>query len=447
MKPLYPEEFDVLPIHLQMRDAYPEMLLARRLGAVDAYAYGVVEMFFDTTSLSDGHLAFTSLQAIMPSKLPVLHVEPRRDVLKSWPKGATSLDLFLAVRPVTLRGPNVRTLDGHVCAARYEEIATEEGSYLRPIAELLFEHEPLLEQMESILLGRIRREGTALVVDPDVLPTLAGFHAAEAWRPRLGRFLGFLEQRERELLADREDHPLQLESVTWEQLPPLRLLVALRGYLSTLTDFYLHASARPRELHRELHRFYAELRSFGATETIPPYSHERPTDALSALFEHIRTTVDKAARDTAIRIPFTAENVANVGRVYRATFSSADVHGKRPYLVAECSVEELLQNDVPLELRIGSPSKMRDMQIARDRGVGRAIVFSVPPEIPNRTGVVAYSFDEGSSYWSDILNEQEILMEWAPQTTRYWQRVARHHPPDASPPDVSFVLYWVDSAR
>jgi type VI secretion system protein ImpJ len=421
MKPFWPRTRQLLPVHLQARDAYVEELLGLRIERVAPSAFGVIDMKTDDAAWQRGVMAFKSLSVLFPSGLLFKTREPIARDGTTLPRGASSM--FLAVPKIALRAPNVGLPGGAVESARFEIHGTPEQPWLLPHVRLLSKSEQT-EGMEVVRLGRVERSGTRLQWQAGSIPTVLRIRASATLQTGLDRLVAGLTQRKSELLRFRTDHPFRLTDAQRGELPGLQLLVLIQRYLPVLRDHLARPNVAPRDLYATLVELHGALSAFAPAEQLaPPYVHESLTDSIPWLFKAIGTLLDEAARDRTTVLPFARGDAST----FRLTFEREALIGKRPFLVANGAEEAFLRDRVPSLLKMASPSAMPSLIHSALRGVAIAVEFEPAPSIPRRPDVVTYRIDLRDPLWLDIEDRCSILL----------------HVPNG-PPSLNFVLYGVE---
>jgi type VI secretion system ImpJ/VasE family protein len=404
MKPFWPPTLQLLPVHLQARDAYIEGLLGLRMDRVASQAYGVVDMKPDDAAWQRGVLTFQSISVVFPSGLFFKSKDPVSRDGATLPRGASSV--FLGVPKTVLRGPNVGYPGGVVESARFEIQGTPEQPWLLPHARLLSKTE-LTEDFEVVRLGRIERSGTRLQWQAGSIPTVARVRTSATLQLGLDRLVAAMTQRKSELLRFRTDHPFRMTDAQRAELPGLQLLVLIQRYLPTLRDLAASSSVPPRDLYAALVELHAALGAFAAEERLaPPYVHESLADSIPWLFKEIGTLLDEAARDRTTVLPF----VRGDASTFRLTFQREALVGKRPFLVASGAEEIFLRDRVPSLLKMASPTAMPSLIHSALRGVAIAVEFEPAPSIPRRPDIVTYRIDVRDPLWLDIEDRRSIVL-------------------------------------
>jgi type VI secretion system protein ImpJ len=410
MKPYWPRTLHLLPAHLQARDAYGEDLLALRgqLGVPDAH--GVLRLAVDEVAGARAEIVIQRLRAIMPSGLLVQcdPGAPLRRAVAIDPGGArTSRDFYVAVPRPVLRGPNVTFAGGPARSTRY--VTTKELSSgwagMAAQVEILLEDE-LHDGVETLRVGRVDCLGQSLRFDRDAIPTVLRVGAAGALERGVTKLVAAIENRCRELVRHRADHPLNLLAVDAEELPALQLSVALQRYLPLLSDIAAR-NAHPHALYEMLVAFHGALVTLGpGLEVAPPYDHERPEAVFPWLFERITRLVEQAARSHTVILPFKRQNA----NVFKLTFEPKDLAGKRLLLVLQGPDEGFLRDRVPSLIKMASPTALDPLRDSAVRGVAVAVEFEPPSSVPRKQGVVAYRIDVRDPLWLDVEDRGQVQL-------------------------------------
>jgi type VI secretion system protein ImpJ len=409
MKPYWPRTLQLLPAHLQARDAYVEDRLALRTGHCVADAYGILAVTLDEAAGARGELVVQRLEAIVPSGL-VVRVDPQAPLRRSLPDVAAGAsvvrDVFVAVPRPVLRGPNVTLEGGPARSTRYlataPRAATElAGLHAKP--EILFQEE-LHEGVEALRLGRVQSFGKSLRFVRDGLPTVLRVRASVALAEDLRRLGRAFEARRQELVRYRASHPLNLSSIIAADLPGLQLSVVLQRYLPVLADLEARRSTHPHELYEVLVAVHGALSAFGTPEIPPAYDHDEPGGVFPWLFERIERLVAEAARDTTTILPFRRIDQAT----FRLSFERGHLAGKNLLLVLGGADEAFLRERVPSLLKMASPTAITPLLDSAVGGVAVAVEFEPPPVVPRTRGTVAYRIDVRDRLWLDIEDRMQI---------------------------------------
>ncbi len=425
MKPYWPRTLQLFPDHLHAQDAYAEHLLDVRAFGECAHPYGILELEVDEAALATGDVSVRKLEAICPSGLMVSTEETgplRRAASTILAATATAATVFVAVPRLSQRGTNVSPDDGVARSARYKAAKKRPaGPWIHPQPEIVFGREPT-DRFELLSIGRVQRVGSGLRFDRADLPTLLRIGAAPTLKRDLSKLIATLTKRRDELVAHRADHPIALDSVDAAELPTLQLHSIVLRYLPLLTELSVRRSAHPHELYEVLAAMNGALEVFGAQSLSAPYKHDEIAPVFRALLESIETAVERAARETAIVLPF-----AKAGDgTYRLTFKREQLLGKRPFLVASGADESFLREHVPGLLKMASPEGIAPLMSSALRGVAVAVDFEPPAVVPRRTDVVAYRINVRDPLWVDIEDRMQV-------------QLYLHH----APPSLQFALYGV----
>jgi type VI secretion system protein ImpJ len=421
MKPFWPRTLQLMPVHLQARDAYVEDLLQLRTERAAPSRYGVVSFKTDDAAWQRGVLAFKALSVLFPSGLLVTIREPLVRDASTLSRGAVSV--FAALPKVVLRGPNVVAAGAPAGAVRFATHGRPEQPSLSAQMRILFKEERT-EDMEIVRLGRVERNGSRLQWQSGSVPTVLRVRGSPLLQTGLERLVAAMEQRKGELLQLRADHPFRFSEAPPAELPALHLLALIQRYLPLLREQAARPSVPPRELYALLVALHGSLAAAAADERLPPpYEHERLAESLPRLFREIQTFIDESARDRTTALPF--ERVD--GSTFRLTFDRAALVGKRPFLVATGAEEAFLRDRIPSLLKMASPSAMPSLLQSALRGVSIAVEFEPAYSIPRRADLVTYRLDVRDPLWLDIEDRGTVLL-YVPQAA----------------PTLSFVLYGIE---
>ncbi|MCL2724723.1 MAG: type VI secretion system baseplate subunit TssK [Polyangiaceae bacterium] len=420
MKPYWPRTLLLQPVHLQARDTYIEDMLTRRLETLMPHDYGVIATEIDDKALEEGQLIVRALEAILPSGLGI-EVSPEaplvRDISTALGTTTPSIDVFVGVPKLVLRGLNVSPDDGMARSVRYTAKSDGDMPWLLPKVALLLASE-VSDPWECLRIGRLERTGGPLRMERSFSRTPLRVQAADGLQAGIKQLLNAVEERRSELVTARKDFPLNFMSASLEHLPHVQLLVALHRFFPLLKELSVRRTAHPYELYEVLATLYGTLRVFDSNAEEPPaYAHETPGTVFPWLFEHLVTLVREAARDDTTMLPF--EKVDEVS--FRLTFPRTFLVGKRPYLVASGADEAYLCGKLPGLLKMASPTVLPQFVNTATQGVAVAVEFEPPAVLPRRNNQAAYRINVRDPLWLDIEDRLQVALriEGAPSTLRF----------------------------
>ena len=409
-KPVWPPSLKLMPQHLEARDEYLEALVAHRLGAIAGFDHGLTSLQLDDAALADGQLTVSNLGAVFEDG-ELAHCEGPLTCSLAEALGeiGATADVFVLWANRSIDGPSVVDDVAETTARwRRAESTTANGEVASLEPYLRLAVGPVPRAHESVLLGRFERGGNGVRFVDAVVPPLLSIHAFPPLRFRLSNTIGLVEGRIAELVAARASIPLEPTRFTPPQAPPLHLLATLQRFLPRLKDMHSRRTAHPRELHQVLAELVGGLSVVSETrpEVVPAYDHAAPGPSLNELFERLGELLARTARDSVLSFPFKRLD----DTTYRATLRPEAFVGRRPFLVASGADEQTLRDRVPSLVKIASGAALNQLLQSSVRGVGIAVEFDPPPELPTRRAFVCYRLDVRDRYWADIRERLDMVI-------------------------------------
>ena len=423
-KVVWSEGMLLTPQHFQQWDRHIEGLIAERFGTHEPYAWGVTELDIDHDGLANGRLTLLKCSVVLPDGL-VIEVPDRdpapqtRVFTELFPPSRDTLDVYLGI-------PVERT-DGMTC-----QLGKESGS--RP-ARFVAEHIDVLDTTtgdnpREVLVTRknlrlfFSGEETSDIVAIKVaelvrLPTGAVgltetyippalWISASPYLMRLLRGLVELLMAKRAMFSDAQRGFMELIGA---DLGKFALVSAVSTHLPVLQHLNRCEHAHPESLYLALARLAGQLLMLippSESPDLPAYEHEDLTATFEGLDKRIRSIIEGATPTRYVTIPLdsSGDNMW-VGRVPESRlFASSQF-----FVMASGDLpEDQVRNLVPHQVKIGSPSKLKEIVAAAMPGVKLYHTPRPPASLPMKIGTQYFRLDDRGVFWEDIKKSQVVAL-------------------------------------
>ena len=172
-------------------------------------------------------------------------------------------------------------------------------------------------------------------------------------------------------------HLAELNGLHPEEL--FRLLIQIAGELATFTS----ASQRPGQM--------------------PTYRHDDLKSCYESLMSMLREALSMVLEQTAIPIPLKERRF---GMHTGAVADTSLLDSAKFVLAVSASIPTAeLQTRFPSQVKIGSPSTIRDLVNSALPGITFAPLGAAPRQIPFHAGHTYFELDRSSSHWSAVKGE------------------------------------------
>jgi type VI secretion system protein ImpJ len=336
-----------------------------------------------------------------------------------FPASADHVDVFLAVPVEQTDGVNcLLDGDGGSRAARYSSGYIERkdmttGSSPREILvarknlRILFSGEPTTDMVVLKIGELLRTQAGAIALKETYIPPCLWISAS----PYLLRLLrGLIELLTAQVASYGNAQRGILEAIGMD-IGKYHLIAALMANLPVLQHMSLVEKIHPELLYLTLARFIGALSMLaGPLESIESISYRH--DDLTATFEEmdrrIRAIVERfqPTHYLTIALEASGDNVW-VGRVPESRlFASSQF-----FLVATGDLsEDQIRQQVPQFIRIGSPTKLKEIVAAAMPGVRLYHTPRPPATLPVRVGQQYFRLDDRGVFWEEIKKTQIIAL-------------------------------------
>jgi len=412
------------PQLFQQWDQYYECHLNERLRALLVFGYGVLRVDFDHDGLPNGRVTLLGFHGILPDglvvKIPEDDTAPQTRLIGDlFPASVDHLDIFLSVPVEQTEGVNC-VLDGDSGsrAARYtsayiERKDTTTGGNPREVLvakknlRIVFSGEPTTDMVVLKIGELIRTQAGVIALKETYVPPCVWISAS----PYLLRLLrGLIELFTAQIGSYGNAQRGILEAIGMD-VGKYHLIASLVASLPALQHVSLTEKVHPEHLYLILARLVGALTMLaGPMETIevPPYRHDNLSVTFEELDHRIRAIVDRFQPTHYLTIPLEASGdniwVARVPEI--RLFASSQF-----FLVAAGDLsEDQIRQQVPQFIRIGSPTKLKEIVAAAMPGVRLYHTPRPPATLPVRVGQQYFRLDDRGVFWEEIKKSQIVAL-------------------------------------
>jgi type VI secretion system protein ImpJ len=423
-KVVWSEGMLLTPQLFQQWDQYSERHLNERLRALVPFGYGALSLDFDHDGLSNGRVTLLGFHGILPDgvivKIPDDDMAPQTRIIGDlFHASMDHLAVFLAL-PVEQAEGITCSLDGESGsrAARYSSAYIERkdsttGGNPREVLvakknlRILFSGEATTDMVVLKIGELVKTQAGAIALKETYIPPCLWISAS----PYLMRLLrGLIELLIAQIGSYGNAQRGILEAIGMD-LGKFYLLSALISNLPAMQHVSLVEQVHPEYLYLTLARLAGALAMLaGPLETLelPPYRHDKLADTFEELDRTIRSVVERfqPTHYLTIALEASGDNVW-VGRVPESRlFASSQF-----FLVASGDLsEDQSRQQVPQFIRIGSPTKLKEIVAAAMPGVRLYHTPRPPATLPVRVGQQYFRLDDRGVFWEEIKKSQIIAL-------------------------------------
>ncbi|MDH4079510.1 MAG: type VI secretion system baseplate subunit TssK [Nitrospira sp.] len=412
------------PQHFQQWDRHTEGLITDRFRIHDPFAWGVTSLDIDHDGLANGRLTLLKCCVVLPDGL-VIEI-PDEDGAPStrvftelFQPAMESLSVFLGI-PVE-RSDSMACQLGKESGSRLprflaehiEVIDTTTGDNPREVLvakknlRIFFSGEETADTA-AIKIGEVVRlpSGTVGLRETYIPPCV--WVSASPYLLRLLRGLIELLVAKRATFSDAQRGVLELIGT---DLGKFTLVTAVSTHLPVLQHLSQIERVHPETLYTALVRLAGHLQILlppGESPDLPAYQHENLGRTFDALDKRIRSIVEGVTPTRYISIPLesSGDNVW-VGRVPESRlFASAQFFVMASGDMSEDQVRHL----VPNQVRVGSPSKLKEIVAAAMPGVKLFHTPRPPIALPMKNGTQYFRMDDRGVFWEEIKKSQVVAL-------------------------------------
>ena len=423
-KVVWSEGMLLTPQHFQQWDRHLEGLISARFRIHDPLAWGITGLDINHDGLANGRFTLLQCTVVMPDGL-VIDI-PDED---GAPQTRVFTELFDSNREslgVYLRLPVDRS-DGMTCqlgkesgarpprflAEHIEAVDTTTGDNPREVlvakknVRIFFSGEETADTVSIKIAELVRMPTGAVGLKETYIPPCL-WMSASTYLLRLLRGLIELLVAKRATFSDAQRGVMELIGA---DLGKFALIAAVSTHLPVLQHLSQIEQVHPESLYSALVRLAGQLLMLAPpseSPDLPSYQHENLSATFEALDKRIRSIIEGVTPTRYVTIPLdsTGDNVW-VGRVPESRlFASAQF-----FVMASGDLpEDQVRNLVPHQVKIGSPSKLKEIVAAAMPGVKLYHTPRPPASLPMKIGTQYFRLDDRGVFWEEIKKSQVVAL-------------------------------------
>ena len=423
-KVVWSEGMLLTPQHFQQWDRHLEGLISARFRIHDPLAWGITGLDINHDGLANGRFTLLQCTVVMPDGL-VIDI-PDED-------GAPQTRVFTELFHPTMEslgvylGLPVDRSDGMTCqlgkesgarpprflAEHIEAVDTTTGDNPREVLvakknlRIFFSGEETADTVSIKIAELVRMPTGAVGLKETYIPPCL-WMSASIYLLRLLRGLIELLVAKRATFSDAQRGVMELIGA---DLGKFALVAAVSTHLPVLQHLSQIEQVHPESLYSALVRLAGQLLMLAPpseSPDLPSYQHENLSATFEALDKRIRSIIEGVTPTRYVTIPLdsTGDNVW-VGRVPESRlFASAQF-----FVMASGDLpEDQVRNLVPHQVKIGSPSKLKEIVAAAMPGVKLYHTPRPPASLPMKIGTQYFRLDDRGVFWEEIKKSQVVAL-------------------------------------
>jgi type VI secretion system protein ImpJ len=412
------------PQHFQQQERFLETFVEGRAAAFRGPSWGFVELEIERDLLAIGKLGLRRARGIFPDGTPFSM--PDNDPLPP------PLEIGIQMRDqvihlaLAVRGsaPMLDEEDGGGVVARYRSRDYEARDAVSSSGEpadlqvaalnvrLVPDADPAADFARIPLAHVVEcREDGQVLLDDGFIPTVLTCAVAARLRTFLAELQGLLRQRG-DALAERA---LATGRGGAAEIADFLMLQAINRYEPVIIHLAAKADCHPDELYRLGLEMAGELSTLASAARRPPplpaYRHNGLRLTFEPLIRVLRSLLSVVLERNAIPIELEPKKFG----ISLATVSDRTLFDNAVFVLAaraDLPVEDLRAR-FPLQLKVGSADRIRDLVNLQLPGVGVQAMAVAPRQIPYHAGFVYFELDRTGDLWKALKSSGVIALHQA----------------------------------
>lgn len=418
----------ISPHHFQQWDNYHEDLLSFRMGWLEPYVWGILDVQVNREAIANGLFQLVSCSAVMPDGLvlniPQTDLAPDPRPVKDLDSSAEKVAVYLAVPVKRFGGANFQT-NGRSesglmlrylqdSASMPDETTGEndvEIAFARSNLKLVFGNEPR-SGYSSIKIADMQRTATGQwALAEDYIPPALDIRASPWLTRMLQTIVEMLVTKSSTLAEQRRQRATSLADFTTAEVAQFWLLHTVNSVIPVLAHLFKTRPVHPERLYTDLARLAGALMTFSGNrhpKDIVTYEHSDLYFTFSRLMADIRDLLETVIPTRCVPIPLEiVRESLYAGRVQddrllrEATFFLG-VRAQTP--------EGRLIERVPTVVKIASRDVIDAVVGSALPGVVLTHASPPPAPIPSRLGYHYFGLDSVGPFWDGIRGSKTVAV-------------------------------------
>lgn len=414
------------PQHLQQHDRYLDFQLRERVRLLSRHGWGVRSLQIDDHLLSQGVLALTQCEGLLPDGTLFRCASGQRDrLLLEIPPGRQHMLVYLAL-PITLAGtdetdPN----DSGDAMIRWKGLDTDvQDSNLgsskrvpikvaRPDFRLLLEDE-VTADYSRIAIARIKEShGSGQIeLDEHFIPPCLDLSVSTRLSFFLGETISLLSHRAQAIASRLGGHGGHRGS---SELADFLLLQLVNRYSAQLKHLKQVNPVHPEELFQLLGALQAEMATFTRDGKMPeadiPYDHNNLGAGFTKMMGEVRQSLSLVFEQTAIPLPL---QLRRFGVRVAPIQNRALLEQAQFFLAVKADWgKEAVKNRMPTVIKAGGVEQLRELVNLQLPGIELLPLPVAPRQIPINAGYTYFQLEKTPEHWAQLKSSGGIAFHFS----------------------------------
>ncbi len=413
-KVIWSEGMFIRPQHFQQQVRYIENFVEGRCSAFGAYGWGLSALKIDQKLLTLGKFSITEMRGIFPDGTP-FNI-PEDDCFPApldVPDDVRNAVVYLAlpfkrqgVLDADVAGTHVGLVRNEVSESNIlDTTLTDNGAADIQMGQLKLSYLLTGEVMNdhaTIAIAKIveRKADSSLVLDGSFIAPVVDCQAVTVLAGFLNELSGLLKHRV-EALASRISLSGRGGAA---EISDYLFLQVVNRYSPVFAHYVTMKVLHPESLYRDLVALAGELATFtrGSRQTanFPAYQHYDLEATFTPVMEDVRQALTTVLEQTAIPIPLEEKRYGiHVGNIGDNTLLD---HASFVLVVSADMSNEILRNDFPSRVKIGSVEQISELVNVQLQGIKVHPLPIAPRQIPYHANSIYFELEKSNEYWDKL---------------------------------------------
>ncbi len=414
------------PQHLQQHDRHLDFQLRERVRLLSRHGWGLHSLRIDDHLLSQGVLALTHAEGLLPDGTLFRCAGGQGDrLLLEIPPGRQHLQVYLAL-PVTLGGTDEtdpagdgdtmtrwQGLDADVQDSNLGSSKRVPIKLARPRFRLLLEEE-VSADYSRIAIARIKESHASgqIELDEHFIPPCLDLTVSSRLSFFLGETISLLSHRAQAIAGRLGGHGGHRGS---SELADFLLLQLVNRYSAQLKHFKQVTPVHPEELFQLLAALQAEMATFTQDSKMPaadiPYDHSNLGAGFSRLMGEVRQSLSLVFEQTAVALPMQMRRFGV--RVAPIQDRALLEHAQFFLAVKADWSKDAVSSRMPTVIKAGGVEQLRELVNLQLPGIEMIPLPVAPRQIPYNAGFTYFQLEKTPEHWAQLKSSGGIAFHFS----------------------------------